>query len=119
MLLHLAHTRANMQSSPGVWQASEHECLGCSKDSRLPLYPVPQVLPARGTASAGAVLGAAALQSHTHVHAPALLSTTFVPGSLSCQTSPVAKITTIKSNPTSCPTFPPLPFTPLQLPAEE
>lgn len=42
----------------------------------------------------------------THMHAPALLSTTFVPGSLSCQTSPIAKITTIKSNPTSCPTFP-------------
>lgn len=34
------------------------------------------------------------------------LSTTFVPGSLSCQTPPIAQITTIKSNATSRPTCP-------------
>lgn len=36
----------------------------------------------------------------------ALLSTTFVPGSLCCQTLPIAEITTIKSNATSCSIFP-------------
>lgn len=66
MLLHLAHAQANVPSSPGVWQASEHECLGHSTDSCLPWYPVAQVLPARGSGSAGAMLGAAAPQSHTH-----------------------------------------------------
>lgn len=36
----------------------------------------------------------------------ALLSTTSVPGSLCCQTPPIAEITTIKSNATSCSIFP-------------
>lgn len=109
---------ANVQGSPGAWEANEHRGLGCSKEAPLPPYPTPQALTACGTGSAGAMLGAAALHTHTRAHTPSLLSTTFVPGSLSCQTSPITKITTIKSNPTSRPTFPSLPVAPLLLPAK-
>lgn len=49
--------------------------------------------------------GAAAARAHARTRrAPP--STTFVPGCLSCQTPPIAQITTIKSNATSRPTCP-------------
>lgn len=115
-LLPLAHARTNVQNSPGLWQESEHKCLGHPKDSHLCRYPVPQILAALGTASASAVLGSAALQSHTR-SSPAERSLCarfpFLPNLSNRSNNDYQKQSHL------LPHLPPLALTPLTLPAEE